>query len=94
MSKSNFSGSAKKSKSRRLGGGPTLPPSDTDYWRSEMRRVAEAEGLSKCYFPTLLRRIARAKLDLTLAGIARYVALDGRRDAHTEPEPVLAARYS
>ncbi len=64
---------------RRLCGGPTLAIADADYWDSEKLRVAEAEGMAECSFPDLLRRIARAGLDLTLAGLARYMAADKRR---------------
>ncbi len=91
MSKRNSTSPYKSSKSQRLCGGPTLPAADYDYWTYEMRRVAEAEGMADCSFPTLLRRIARARLDLTLAGIARYVALDENGGTDTEPEPVGAA---
>jgi len=69
----------KNSESRRLCGGPTLPAADVDYFEHEMLRVAAAEGLADCSFPTLLRRIARAELDLTLVGIARYMAIDEKR---------------
>jgi len=81
----------KSSKYQRLCGGPTLPSDAIAYWNGEMQRVADAEAMADCSFPTLLRRIARARLDLTLAGIARYIAVDGKRDSNTEPEPVGAA---
>jgi hypothetical protein len=79
MSKRNSIDMDKNSESRRLCGGPTLPAADVDYFEQEMLRVAAAEGMADCSFPTLLRRIARAELDLTLVGIARYMAIDEKR---------------
>jgi len=79
MAKRNSVDIDKKSESKRLCGGPTLPAADVEYFEQEMLRVAAAEGMADCSFPTLLRRIARAQLDLTLAGIARYMAFDKKR---------------
>jgi len=79
MTKRNSVEIDKKSESKRLCGGPTLPAADVEYFEQEMLRVAAAEGMADCSFPTLLRRIARADLDLTLVGLARYMAIDQKR---------------
>jgi hypothetical protein len=93
MLKKTFT-SMKKGKSKRLRGGPFLPLEDAIYFEREMQRIAQVEGLSNCSFPTILRRIARGRLDLTQAGVDRYTALDEKRDLDTEPVAAVAGAYN
>lgn len=51
-------------KTKRLGGGPSVPIDTYNYVTQQQQGMARAEGLAKCSLATLLNKLAMAQLDL------------------------------